>query len=346
MKSKRTIPAWSSVFTVLLLPSTALSAETVYISGPGGSYQKIIEEKIIPRFKAKTGADVVYTPGSSSDIVAKLTAQKGRQDLSLVFLDSGPMTRAMGLNLCAPLPDLPVLKDLYPSALLPGGVAVAYNFYATGLAYNKQVFASNGWAPPTSWNDLGDPKYKGKVSIGPISGYGVEALAMVSRAQGGDDRKIDPGFQFMINKVAPNVLAWEASPATLSQMLQSGEAALVVWNNTRTQAVVDQGASVAFVYPKEGARMGMSTSCVVNGAPQPKLAGQLLDELLSPTAQIELAKGTANGPTNSKVTLDPSETSGIVYGPDKVNSLVAIDWAYINEQLPEWTKRWNREVER
>lgn len=346
MRTIQKIAALSSLLAASLAPSAVLSAETVYVSGPGGSYQKIIEEEVIPRFEAKTGAEVVYTPGSSSDIVAKLTAQKGRQDLSLVFLDSGPMTRAMGQNLCAPLPDLPVLNDLYPSARLPGGMAVAYNFYATGLAYNKAVFADNGWPPPTSWNDLGEPKYKGRVSIGPISGYGVEALVMVSRAQGGDDRNIDPGFQFMINRVAPNVLAWEAAPATLAQMLQSGEAALIVWNNTRTQAVVDQGAPVAFVYPKEGARMGMSTSCVVNGAPQPKLAGQLLEELLSPTAQLELAKGTANGPTNSKVKLDPVEASGVVYGPDKVNALVAIDWAYINEQLPEWTRRWNREVER
>lgn len=346
MRTIKSIATLSSLLAVALAPSAALSAETVYISGPGAAIQKVIEEKVVPPFEAKTGAKVVYTPGSSSDIVAKLMAQKGKQDLSFVLLDSGPMTRAIGQDLCAPLPNLPVLNDIYPSARLPGGKAVAHGFYATGLVYNKEVFAKNGWAPPTSWNDLADPKYNGKVSIGPISGYGVEALVMVSRAQGGDDRNIEPGFQFMSEKIAPNVLAWEAAPATLAQMLQSGEAALIVWNNTRTHALIEQGAPVEFVYPKEGARMGMSTSCVVNGGPQPKLAGQLMEELLSPAVQLELAKGVASGPTNSKVKLDPAEASGVVYGTDKVNSLVAIDWAYINEQLPEWTKRWNRKVER
>ena len=30
---------------------------------------------------------------------------------------------------------------------------------ATGLGYNTKAFAERGWAPPTSWTDLGDPKY-------------------------------------------------------------------------------------------------------------------------------------------------------------------------------------------
>lgn len=346
MRTVLSLVTISTLIATSLAPSAVRAAETLYVGGPGGSLQKVIEEKIFAPFEAKTGAEVVYVPASSSDTVAKLIAQEGKQELSFIMIDGGPMTRAVGQNLCAPLPALSVLDDIYPSARMAGDTAVAYGFYATGLGYNKEVFEKNGWAAPTSWLDLGDPKYKGKVAIGPISGYGVEALVMVSRANGGDDRNIEPGFEFMANKVAPNVLAWEGSQATLAQMFQSGEAALIVWANTRVQTVIDQGAPVAFIYPKEGARQGMGTACVVNGAPQPELAAQLLEELLSPTAQVELAKGAAWGPVNSKVELEPNLASSAVYGPEQVNALVAVDWAYINQQLPEWTKRWNREIER
>lgn len=329
----------------LLAPLAALGAETLYVGGAGGSLQKTYEEKIIPRFEARTGSKVVYVPASSSDTVAKLIAQKGHQDLSVVLLDSGPMARAVDLQLCAPLPAFPVLKDIYPNALMTGGTAVGYGFYATGLGYNKVVFAKNGWAPPTSWNDLGDPKFKGKVVVGPFSGYGVEVLAMVNRANGGNENNIEPGFSVMAKKVAPNVLTWEGSQANLAQMFQSGEAALVGWSNVRVQGVIDQGAQVEFVYPKEGARLGLNTVCVVNGAPQPKLAQQFLEEILSPAAQIELAKFAAFGPVNSKVKLEPDLARKVVYGPERTKSLVPVDWTAINKKIPEWTKRWNREVE-
>lgn len=329
-----------------LLFAPILSAQTLYVMGSGGTKQKGYEEQVIPNFEARTGAKVVYVPGSSTDIIAKLIAQKGKQDVSVVLLDSGPMRQAVEQDLCAPLPDSPVMKDLYPSALFPGAKAVGLGFYATGLAYNTKVFAKNGWPAPTSWNDLADPKFKGKVSIGPISGYGMEALVMLARANGGGEKNIEPGFQVMAKKVAPNVVAWEGSPATLGQMLQSGEAALAVWSNSRTQPVIEQGAPVAFVFPKEGALQAIAAACVVNGGAHSKLAQQFLEEMLSPSAQARIAKAAAYGPVNSKVKLEPDVARKVIYGPQQVSSLVAVDWNVINTKRPEWTKRWDREIER
>ncbi len=102
---------------------------------------------------------------------------------------------------------------------------------------------------------------------------------------------------------------------------------------------------MAFVYPKEGAAAGLVTACVVNGAPQPKLARALLEEILSPGGQTVLAQVTGFGPTNSKVRLEPEVAKKVVYG-DQANALVPLNWAVINRDRPEWAKRWNREVER
>ncbi len=319
---------------------------TLYVGGPGGSQQKAYQEKMIPEFEARTKSKVIYVPGSSSDVVAKVIAQKGRQDLSVILGDSGPLARAVENDACAPLPASPILNDLYPNAKLPGGVAVGYGFYATGLAFNKAVFAKNGWSAPTSWNDLGDPKFKGKVVVGSTVGYGIEALVMLARANGGNEKNIEPGFDFMAKKVAPNALNWESSQANIAQQMLSGEAVLVAWSNMRAQGVIDQGGPIGFVYPKEGARLGLSAVCVVKGAPQPELAQQFLEMMLSPAMQTELARAATMGPVNAKVKLDPELASKVVYGPEQTKALVAVDWATINKQVPEWTKRWNREVER
>ncbi|XNO40685.1 ABC transporter substrate-binding protein (plasmid) [Sinorhizobium meliloti] len=345
MRNIQTIAALAGLLAAPLVPSAVQAQETLYIAGPGGGKQEAIEKVLFPIFEAKTGAKVVYVPGGSSATLAKLIAQKGNQDLSLVIMDSSVMRQAVQQELCAPLPNLPVLNDLYPEARMKGDRSIGDGFYAVGLVYNTKVFEENGWEAPTSWNDLGDPKYRGKVAIGPISGYGIEALVMVAKANGGSEINIEPGFEVFSEKIAPNVFAWENNNANLAQMLQTGEAALSVWNNTRAGILMDQGAPVEFVIPKEGGEMAMSSECVVNGAPQPELAARFLEIALSPEGQIAVANSSGYGPVNNKVDLEP-ELAAKVVGPDQLKKLVPTAWDVVNEQRDKWTQRWNREVER
>lgn len=333
---------------VLALSAGVASAQTtLYVGGSGGSTEKLFKEKIIPAFEAKTGAKVVYIAGNSTDILAKLQAQKAKQEMSLAIIDDGPMYQAVGQGLCSKVEDAGTVKELYPNARMIGDKSVGIAYIATGLAYNKDIFAKNGWAPPTSWHDLTDPKYKGKVVIPPITnGYGLLTLVMMARLSGGGEAKMEPGFEVMAKKVAPNVVAWEPSPGKMAQMMQTGEAALVVWGNGRVQSVVDQGAPVQFVYPKEGAVALMVAACVVEGGPQPKLGQQFLQHIVSADVQALMAKEIGFGPVNKTTKLDPALAEKVVFGPEKVNKLISADYNIINAQRAEWTKRWNRVVEK
>jgi putative spermidine/putrescine transport system substrate-binding protein len=325
----------------------AAQSATLYVGGAGGSNETLFKEKIIPAFEAKTGARVVYVPGNSTDILAKLMAQKGKQEISVALIDDGPMFQAVGAGLCAPLDDAGTIKELYPNARMVGDRSIGIGFIATGLAYNKDIFAKNGWKAPTSWMDLADPKYKDKVVIPPITnGYGLLTLVMMAKLNGGSEEKIDPGFDAMTKKVAPNVLVWEPSPGKLAQMMQTGEAALVVWGNGRVQTVIDQGAPVEFVYPKEGAVALMVAGCVVEGAPQPKLGQQFMQHVVSAEVQQLLAAGAGFGPVNRNTKLAPELAKKVVFGPEKVNALISPNYTVINARRADWTTRWNRAVEK
>lgn len=331
----------------LSLAAGLSGAQTLYVGGSGGSTEKLFKEKIIPPFEARTGAKVVYVPGNSTDILAKVRAQQGKQELSVALIDDGPMSQAVGLGLCAPLEDGPVYQELYPNAKMIGGKSIGTGFIATGLGYNKEVFARNGWAAPTSWNDLTDPKFKGKVSIPPITnGYGLLTLVMMARLNGGGEANIDPGFDAIVKKVAPNVLAWEPSPGKMAQMMQTGEAPLVVWGNGRVLSVADQGAPVEFVYPKEGAIVIMTAACPVAGAPQPKLAQQFVQHMVSAEVQAMLATGVGFGPVNKNAKLAPEIEKRVVFGPEQVSKLISPNYDIINVKRAEWTQRWNRAVEK
>ncbi|SAL18695.1 extracellular solute-binding protein [Caballeronia sordidicola] len=330
------------------LLSNANADTTMYVGGYGGSTEKLFKEKLIPEFEKKeAGVKVVYVAGNSTDTLAKLAAQKGRQELSVAVIDDGPMYQAVSQGLCAPVEQAGTVKDLYPLAKMAGDRSIGIGMLATGLVYNKDVFAKNGWAPPTSWNDLADPKYRGKVVIPPISnGYGLLTLLMMARINGGSETNVEPGFQALSKKVSPNVLAWEPSPGNMAQMLQTGEAALGVWGNGRVQDVINQGAPVAFVYPKEGAIALMSAACPVAGAPQPALAQRFVQFLVSPDAQTNFATVSGWGPVNKTVTLPPALAAKVVAGPDKVKALITPNYDVVNAKRAEWTARWNRSVER
>ncbi|MGE0498766.1 MAG: extracellular solute-binding protein, partial [Ramlibacter sp.] len=124
---------------VALATAMSAQAETIYVAGTGGSTEKTFKEKIIPAFKAKTGVDVVYVTGNSTDVLAKLQAQKSRQEISFAMIDDGPMYQAVEQGLCARVEEAGSVKDLYPNARMLGGKSVGVGFIATGLAYNKDI---------------------------------------------------------------------------------------------------------------------------------------------------------------------------------------------------------------
>jgi putative spermidine/putrescine transport system substrate-binding protein len=327
--------------------ATAAQAQDklLYVGSYGGSYETIMRQQVIPPFEKATGVHVEYVSGNSNETLAKIQAQKGHEDLDLAIIDDGPMYQAKALGLCAKLKAGPNYADIYDLAKM-GDDAVATGVVATGLAYDAGAFQKAGWQPPTSWADLADKKYEGKVAIPGIDNtYGLVALIMYAKQNGGSADQIDPGFAYLAKQIAPNVRAFESSPGRMSELFQSGEVSLAIWGSGRVNALADTGFPIKFVYPKEGAAALLIAACVVNGAPHEAAAQQFLDYLLSPDVQKIIATA-GNGPVNKKVQLAPDLAARLPYGPEEVSKLVAFDWSKINPKRDDWSKRWNREIER
>src|SRR3546814_7892986 len=72
---------------------------------------------------------------------------------------------------------LPNAERLEQDLAFPAGVvgdppsAVRLLVIPQGLAYNTEIFEANGWDPPTSWEDMYDPKYaECVIPVSPESG--------------------------------------------------------------------------------------------------------------------------------------------------------------------------------
>ncbi|EXF95902.1 branched-chain amino acid ABC transporter substrate-binding protein [Pseudomonas fluorescens HK44] len=322
------------------------ATSTLYVAGAGGSIEQAYKTKVIPGFEKLHDVKVVYVAGNSTEVLAKLQAQKGRQQINVAIMDDGPMYQALQQGLCAKLEESAVYKDLYPIARL-SAEATGIGVVATGIGYNEEAFKKRGWPAPNSWEDLKDPRFKQLIGLPPVTNtYGLHTLVEMARLHGGSEKNIEPGFNALKDEVAPNVLAWVAAPGEMDGMMQNGDIVMAVYGSGRALALQDTGFPLKFVYPKEGGIALQLAACGITPNAQPELSQQFIQYVLSPEAQGVLAKEIGFAPVNQTVQLSPEVAARMPYGPDKVSALIKVDWDTINQQRSEWTARWNRTVER
>ncbi len=336
------------IASALAVASSISHAEekTLYLAAYGGSTEALFKEVVIPEWEKKTGAKVVYVSGNSTDTLAKLRAQEGNQEIDIAFVDDGPMTQAINFGYCEKVDDA-TFTDLYDAARMPENKAIGVGIVATGLAYNKELFAKKGWDAPTSWSDLADPKYKGMVSVPPITnGYGLHALIMAAKISGGGESNIEPGFKLFESKIDSNVLVYEPSSGKMSELFQNGEIAMSVWGSGRLKSLADTGFPGEFAYPKEGAVNLLIGACPVVNSDVPELAQDFLKFIVSPEMQQHFAVKKGWGPVNRKTELTEAQVGALPVGPNRVDKLVTIDYTIVNKARGDWTKQWTRRIER
>ena len=346
-----------SAFRLLPLAAAALLAtgaahaqtRTIYIGMNGGVVEQAYTKYVFPAFERIHGAKVVVVPGTSSDILAKVQASKEKPPVHVMFLDDGVMMRAVKMGLCQKMADSPVLKDLYPNARISGDLATAVSVTVTGIGYNKKLFDERKWAAPTSWMDFADPKFKGKVVFQslPSSSFGLHGFLMFNRIQGGSEKNVEPGFSKWRATIGPNVLEYIPSSAKLSEMVQTGDAAIFPLTPTTVAAQKARGIPMEYAQPKEGAVLLMVAQCVTANNDSPALAQKLAEFLLSPQAQAAALEFGNQIPSNPKTQVPSPQAKAMMdQFQGYMKNAVTVDWETINQVRPEWNARWNRTVER
>jgi putative spermidine/putrescine transport system substrate-binding protein len=334
----------AAIFALIAGPALA-QPKTLTVAGYGGVWDQHLRKEVFPAFEQKHGVKIEYVAGNSTDTLAKLQAQKGNQVIDVAIVDDGPMYQAIQLGFCAPIQGLDK-SELYPAALFKDDKAVAVGQTGTGFMINTKTFKEKGWAAPTSWNDLKDPKFKKLLVIPPINNtYGLYTLMMYARMNGGGEKNIDPGFKVMKDDINPNVLVYEPSPGKMTELFQSGQGQIAEWGTGRVQAFANTGFPVDFIYPKEGAPILLASACPVAKASINPLAYEFIKTLISAPVQAGMAKEMGNGPVNTKVDVNMPELRMAPVG-ERAKLVIQPDWDAINAQREDWTKRWNREVER
>ena len=347
MKLSRKVAALAALFALGAAAPAWSQSKTLYVGMNGGPMEKAYTSDVFPDFEKANDVKVVVVPGTSSDVLAKLLANRNNPQIHIAFLDDGVMARAVSMGICEKLDDSAVLKELYPFARMKGDIGAGVQLGMTGIGYNTKLFAEKGWAPPTSWMDFANPKYKGKVVFQSASSstFGLHGFLAINRLLGGTDQNVEPAFSKWASTVGPNVVEYIPNSAKLSEMVQTGEAGLFPLTPTGVGDLQDKGIPVAYANPKEGAVLLLVDLCVVKNNPDPQLAQKLAQYLLSAPAQTKAAFAGKQIPTNQHASMPPAMQKNLGNLDDLVHKVTVVDWDTINAHRAQWDQRWNQQIE-
>lgn len=331
------------------MAQTAGAEAEVVLGAYGGTYEQFMRKEIIPAFEKASGIKIKIVIGTALSNYAKVVASRANPELDVYW--SNELTHAAGKQqgLYEKLDPKVVTNfaDVYTASKDPDGIGVASHIQVTGFQYNSKAFRDAGIPAPTSWNDLFDPRLKGKVALYDFSvAYSQDLLVLLTRVAGGTEKDIRPGLERIKTlKSSGNLAMFASSPAELDNMLIQGQAWITVNGSPRAYILKDRGAPIDFAAPKDGAGFFTNYFDVVKNAPHPRAAQILVNFLISPETQLVIARDVVATPINKKVVIPASLKGRIPVGDDQLNKLVRIDRVEMNRQLDNWADLWSREVE-
>lgn len=231
--------------------------------------------------------------GSSGPLLERIKAEAGKNSAD-VFYSAPAATFQDFLDVIEPY-DSPEAAAIPEELIDPEHRWTATNTHVVALMANTDQI--EGGKAPTTWKELTDPKWQGKlISADPEqSSTALTALYGAYKVLGEAD----------FAKLAANIDVSESS-GNVYPAVANGEYAVSIGYESNIYPYIAGGqAGVEMVYPKDGTFVEHDAVIVIKDAAHPEAAKRLVDTILSKSTQEELLVQSFRRPTRSDI--DPSE---------------------------------------
>lgn len=315
------------------------ATKEIVIGGPAGA-AKYFNADLFPVLEKKLDCKVLYEGTNSLTNLQKMQADKAAPKISVVVMDDPVMlpASAEGLITRMSASSIPNLGKLVDGAVHQDGMWANYQKPWAGIAYSTRRMKT----PPTSWSDLWDTKYAGRIIVPSLSNTeGFWTLLAAAHLETGKPYKdaqydIDAAFK-KVKSLKANLLNVYTNAPQAINLLEQGEAWMIGGQfSAYTLIRKAEGSPVDLAIPKDGGFAMPSGIAKVKGAPAGDLADAVIDFFLGPESQTILADKAFVAPTN-KTALRPSGF------PDPA-TLFAPDWAFVAKNRAGWVDRWSKEM--
>lgn len=333
---------------VTLLAGQAVAQETLSIGGlSGGIWAESFRNAIITPFGQQFKVTMKNEEGISAVTLAKVRLQKDNPQFDVVFIDRGVSDLGIRDGLFETVS--PAVQtnapDVIPEAFIKNSKgeikAVALVYWGIGLAYNEKDVKK----APTSWLDLKNPEYKGKLAVyGPENSIAIPLLVTLAELQGGGVSNMDPAFNMMKGLSKEGAVFFAGSPAG-ANLLVNGEAQVASLASTNVWELQSKGVPIKFVVPKEGVIGQDIRMHIVAGTKNKALAEKFINFAMSKAVQEDLTKRLLTAPVNTKVQVPAEIDAKLPWGAHgSIKNLRLVDGNVILDNREAWIARWNKEV--
>lgn len=321
----------------------AFASDSIVATTYPGSFDEAFKAVVAPAYAEGTGNSVTFSPLLNVDQIGRIQAARNAPPFDVVLFDEGPLIPAIEAGILERFPaeESVNFADIPEAFRHPEGYAPVLTVQLIGLAYNPTRIPT----PPTSWEALWDPQYRGRVGIvGPGSSLGTAFLVEIAKMRGGSDTDVEPGFE-ALRELLPNVGAVAASPGALAALFQQGEIdiAFNYWNNVALLAA--RGVDIAFAKPETGAVVIRTSAQIVANNSSPEAVLGYLDTVMSPAVQTALeADPWVMMPTNRTVPLTGANLTVAESVDDLVSTNTLLDWTRFQHLRGDWIAQFEREM--
>ncbi len=320
------------------LPSFAQSGELV-VTNWGGDWNdrtvKFIEAPLVESKGIKIVRSLNLEPERKTKLLAERNLPRGSIDVAHFSAADAYELNEQGILEKLDLSKIPNYASVIPSLKSPYFVPWVYG--GVTLAYNPKYIKK----PPTSYADLWNPEYAGKLGVLDQSFYNW--IYMASLVGGGTMGNVDAAWgklQEMKRTMKPKIYATH-------QQLAAGFASEEVWISANYSARLAQwekdNVPVKSAYPKEGA------VTIVFGATIPKksrnkdAAYLYLNALLDPKGLGSYSEASMYAPSTTNAALTDAVRAKVDFTAAQAAKFNHSDYGYQAKHYSQWQERWNKE---
>lgn len=286
------------------------------------------DEALYGNFADLTGTKINRVDAEPDPLVERLRAEGDKSPCDvLITTDAGRIERARQMGLLQPV-NSAVLSKAVPAHLRdPGNSWFGFSKRARVIFFNKEKLQAS--TAPQNYEDLADPKWKGKLLIRSSGHIYNQSLVGSLIAALGPEKT-----EAWAKGVAAN-LARPSRGGDTDQIkgVAAGEAEICVANTyyyvnlMRSKKPEDRevAAKVGVVFPNQanrGTHVNISGGAVAKYAPNKEAAVKFLEYLVSPAAQKYFAEGNSEYPVVAGIELSPQLKSLGPFKEDQLNAQV------------------------
>jgi iron(III) transport system substrate-binding protein len=316
-----------------LAPAAAAQTLNVYTAWP-----ESLSQPIFKAYTAKTGVQINFLRLSTGELVARATAEKNNPRADVIWGAPGDGFAAAK--------EAGIIEAYRP----PSADKISLELkdrdgYYTAVSKNTLVFMSNakllkekGLKPPTSWNDLLDPAYKGQIQTADArtSGTALTRILSIYYAFGKDeDKTVD--YQKKLHK---NVQVYTKSGGGCTVPAALGQTIVCIAHMPDAMEAKKKGYDMVVTFPKEGVAAVIEAVALVKGAKNRELATKFIDWTFTRDMQDLLDKNDVYMlPTLPGATIDAA-----VQALMKEAKLLPVDLEWVGKNRKRLVDRWVNEV--